>query len=203
MAEPGVTAPDPGPGIPEMVGPCVPGARTPDQTGAYLHAHGVDFAVFYRSEVRPLVGFLMMQGAGVADAADLAQESMVEAFRRWVTIRHPRAWVRRVATRAYIRRATAIQEQPTCDVPEPSLLLRPQADIAVWEQRQEVLRALAALPQRQRQIMAWIYDGFTPQEIAEELGLTAEAVRASALKARRALAKNLQFDGEGDHRDES
>jgi DNA-directed RNA polymerase specialized sigma24 family protein len=39
--------------------------------------------------------------------------------------------------------------------------------------------------------MAWSLDGYTPAEIATELQITAEAVRASLMKARRALAEYL------------
>ncbi|MFM9596568.1 sigma-70 family RNA polymerase sigma factor [Streptomyces scabiei] len=62
---------------------------------------------------------------------------------------------------------------------------------AEWEQQQDLLRLLADLPPRQRQIMAWKYDGHSPAEIAEELGISSETVRASLLKARRALAARL------------
>jgi DNA-directed RNA polymerase specialized sigma24 family protein len=39
--------------------------------------------------------------------------------------------------------------------------------------------------------MAWTVSGYTPVEIAKELGLTSDAVRATLMKARRALTGRL------------
>ena len=39
--------------------------------------------------------------------------------------------------------------------------------------------------------MAWTLSGFRPAEIADELGITAEAVRSSLVKARQALLEPL------------
>lgn len=67
-----------------------------------------------------------------------------------------------------------------------------------WEQRHEVLRVLDLLPLRQRQVMAWTLDGYPPAQIADELGITAEAVRSSLRKARRTLAAYLRAEGMSD-----
>lgn len=78
----------------------VPARRRPDTPPVDVAA----FSAFYRAEVKALVNFLLWMGAGIADAADIAQETMIEAFRSWPSIRHPRAWTRRVASRQYARR---------------------------------------------------------------------------------------------------
>jgi RNA polymerase sigma factor (sigma-70 family) len=52
-----------------------------------------------------------------------------------------------------------------------------------------VLAALQALPPRQRQVMAWIIDGFGAAEIARELGVSPESVRQSHAKARKNLGR--------------
>lgn len=78
---------------------------------------------------------------------------------------------------------------------ECSLLLS-ATNVEAWEQRHEILRLLAGLPPRQRQVLAWTLDGYTPAEIAEVLAITPEAVRASLMKARRALAEYLGMTGE-------
>jgi len=177
--------------------PDEPGRTLPTTaTGAPAH-HDPDaplvdvaaYSAFYRAEVKALVNFLLWMGAGLADATDIAQETMIEAYQGWPSIRHPRAWTRRVASRRYGRQQFG-QEVVT----EPELLsplLSASADIAAWEQRHDVLRLLAMLPWRQRQVMAWTFDGYQPQEIAVELQITAEAVRASLKLARRTLAERL------------
>jgi RNA polymerase sigma-70 factor (ECF subfamily) len=131
----------------------------------------------------------------LAAAVDLAQDTMVQAYRRWPTIDHPSAWTRRVASRLWARQVARIAEDPVADVPErPSLLGVP--DVVTWEQRHDVLQVLDRLPTRQRQVLAWTLDGYSSTEIAVELRMTAEAVRSSLAKARRALAGSLPCDRE-------
>ncbi|RKN05397.1 RNA polymerase sigma factor [Streptomyces radicis] len=151
-----------------------------------------EFSAFYRATVPGLVGFLVNQGATLSVAADVAQETLIKAYQRWSDLDNPRAWAHRVASRALIRRIAEVREEPVERVPEPtSLLPRPDA-AAEWETRHDILRALVQLPYRQRQVMAWTLGGYTPAEIAEELGMTPEAVRASLLKARRAAVAQLR-----------
>lgn len=142
------------------------------------------FAGFYRDEVTELVRFLLYMGAGLADAADLAQETMIDVYKSWASIEYPRAWARRVASRKFGRRMASV-EAPVAQT-DGSPLLPAHRDVAEWEQRHEVLRLLATLPWRQRQVMAWTFDGYQPHEIALELNISADAVRASLKLARRA-----------------
>lgn len=148
------------------------------------------FSAFYREFVPILVAFLMWQGARLSDAADIAQDTMIKAYENWSTIRHPEAWARRVASRELVRRIARVPEDPCPDPPECPLL-PPLTNVEAWEQRHEILRLLDELPPRQRQVLAWTMDGYTPTAIAEELEITPEAVRSSLRKARRALAKHL------------
>lgn len=153
------------------------------------------FDGFYRLFIAHLVAFLVWQGAGLADAADLAQEAMIDAYRSWQEIEHPRAWVKRVASRKHARRIAQV-ERPA--EPEAiSLLLRDEIDVSEWEDRHEVLRLLNKRPPRQRQVLAWTCDGYTPAEIAAELAISSEAVRSSLARARRSLAIDLQLKDSG------
>ncbi|MFJ6199126.1 RNA polymerase sigma factor [Micromonospora sp. NPDC092111] len=104
------------------------------------------FSAFYRAEVKALVNFLIWMGAGVADAADIAQETMIEAYRSWPSIQHPRAWTRRVASRQYGRRHFG--QEVTTEPETLNPLLSTSADICAWEQRHDVLRLLTTLPWR-------------------------------------------------------
>lgn len=158
-------------------------------------ANDKTFANFYRGFVPTLVAFLRWQGVPLRDAADIAQETMIQAYRYWRSIQHPQAWARRVAARKWARRIAAAVEDPVDQVPEqPSLLTL--TNIAEWEERHDVLQLLDQLPARQRQVLAWTLDRYTPTEIAAELKITAEAVRASLAKARRTIAAHLRARGE-------
>jgi RNA polymerase sigma factor (sigma-70 family) len=141
------------------------------------------------------VAFLLWQGARLPEALDIAQETMLAAHQHWQTIRHPEQWARRVASRTLIRRATSTEEIPVEQIPDGRPLLAPQTNVGDWEQQHDILRALAVLPPRQRQVMAWTFDGYSPSEIAAELQLTAEAVRSNLRKARQTLAAHLGGTG--------
>ncbi|WP_239395344.1 RNA polymerase sigma factor [Frankia sp. CiP3] len=155
------------------------------------------FSAFYRAETLALVAFLVWQGVPAADVADVAQEAMARLLDRWEQVEHPRAWVRTVAGRVWGRKVASVDEQPVGVPPEPSPLLSRPGEVDAIVGRFYVLDLLATLPSRQRQVMAWTFDGFTPTEIAAELHITPEAVRTALAKGRRALAAQLA-DEEGD-----
>ncbi|MEV2255863.1 sigma-70 family RNA polymerase sigma factor [Streptomyces sp. NPDC050147] len=131
-----------------------------------------------------MTAFLVNQGAGVDVASDIAQEVMTDAFRCWTGIQHPKAWVYKAASHVLIRKVASVEE-PVADVPVATSLL-PQPDhIAEWEAEHDALLLVRGLAPRQRQVLAWTLAGFTPTDIAEHLGLSAETVRANLKRARR------------------
>jgi RNA polymerase sigma factor (sigma-70 family) len=165
------------------------------QTHQTQNTQDGEFSDFYRDSVVPLVRFLVVLGARPPDATDIAQETMIKAHRDWATINHPHAWVREVASRAWGQQMARVHEDPVEQVPEHTSLLPPVNDIDTLEQRHDLLRLLATLPPRQRQVMAWHLDGYTDPEIAKKLDIDASAVRSSRYKARRALAAHLAGKG--------
>lgn len=158
---------------------------------AVVQAVHTAFADFYRASFPRLAGFLRLLGVPLRDATDLAQETMIEAYRSWASIEQPHAWTRRVASRLWARRLACVDERPVAEVPEPPSLLT-ITDVTAWEQRHDLLQVLDRLPGRQRQVLAWTLDGYSPAEIAAELDMTADAVRASLYKARNAVAVALE-----------
>jgi RNA polymerase sigma factor (sigma-70 family) len=148
------------------------------------------------------VAFLLYLGGPLADAADAAQAAMIDAFQVWSTIRTPKAWVRTVASRVLLRCIAAVRETPTEETIEPTPLLPSPTPITEWEQRHEVLRLIRLLPSRQRQVLAWTFDGYTPAQIADILDLDPAAVRQNLRKARTAVATHLDIEaarGEDTH----
>ena len=166
---------------PPLAGPAAgtPGAASPAPAGEH------EFACFYRDHIRRLTAYLMYQGATADLAADIAQDAMITAYRRWAEIRSPRAYTWTAAYRAFIRHALNDREQPAGEVPEPAPLLPRPGEAEAWLQEQHVIRVLRALPPRQRQVLALTIDDWTAAEIAELLGLDPAAVRSNLKKARR------------------
>ena len=163
----------------------VPGAGDPDLS--------LGFATFYRLFMPGLMAFVMWLGADVHEAEDVAQEAMLRAYRGWETIEYPKAWVRTVASREYFRRRLACHADPAVDAGN---IPQSDADTAVISHEQaRVLALLRRLPLRQRQIMAWVYDGYTPREIAGFLDMEPNAARGSLYKAREALKAYLAQEG--------
>lgn len=186
------------PDVPPTIGPAAPSnprSRSGEPTGTPQPGETIDdaaFSAFYRQFVPTLVAFLIWQGARLPEAAEIAQDTMTKAYKGWSEIHHPQAWARQVASRMLARLIASVEKENLVDeVSERSCLL-PLTNVEAWEQRHDVLRVLDRLPPRQRQVMAWTLDGYTPSEIADELNITAEAVRASLKKARRALATQVQ-----------
>ncbi|MFD9631943.1 RNA polymerase sigma factor [Streptomyces violascens] len=154
------------------------------------------FIRFYRDGVPLLIGFLVRQGASAVLAADLAQDAMIEAYRQWAAIEHPRAWVRSVASRGLARHIGGLQEGAADPLPDGRPLVPDLQALAQWEADQELLRLLEPLPPRQRQVMAWFTDGYNIAEIARELDLTEETVRANLYKARKSTTVRMTCETE-------
>jgi len=153
------------------------------------------FESFYETELPQLIIFLVKQGASWDDAFDVGQECCVKAFERWHKISEPATWIRTTAVREYCRRQARSREEITralCGGWEP----RPHFDkLDVHAEEAAVYEAIASLPPRQAEVMAWTYDGYQPAEIAKiltglhphEPPIAPEAIRASLYQARKTL----------------
>ncbi len=167
-----------------------------------------DFKEFYRRFVSILVVFLVGQGARLARAVDIAQETMTRTYQGWSEIDHPKAWTRTVASRKLARHITSIGEDPVEQLPECNSLLPVSIDAETWEGRHELLTALNRLSPRQRQVMAWTLDGHGPAEIASELQICFQTVRDNLLQAHNTIAAYLgttedeQFGDVGSQQDQ-
>lgn len=174
----------------------VPDATTYGAAEGRTQGPGVlkgDFSDFYRGFISTLVGFLLWQGSPVEIAVDLAQETMIKAYRRWDDVEYPKTWARTVASRELVRWFSRTHEEPVGEISEGACSLLPCTDeLAAWELNDELLQALRLLPPRQRQVLAWNVDGYEPTEIAEILGIEPAAVRASLMKARRTIAAHIK-----------
>ncbi|MCX5559295.1 RNA polymerase sigma factor [Streptomyces sp. NBC_00038] len=148
------------------------------------------FAHCYQQQLTPVIRFTMRNGASPHEAADIAQSTFVLAYEAWHAIDHPPAWLRRVAFRQLLKLRQA-KEHPCATVPDLPGGRCPMSAVELGEQEARVFEALGWLPPRQREVMAWTVDGFTPTEIAHELAITPDAVRQSLARARQNLKRAL------------
>src|SRR5215210_798456 len=147
------------------------------------------FAWFFTSEYPQVVRLLTVVLRDAAAAEDLTQDAFVRLHRNWAKVSRyesPEAWVRRVAlNRAFSWRRREGRRPglelaafpPTADVDGPS------------GERDDVLRAVRALPSRDRALVALYHLEDRPlAEVAEVLGLRPGAAKVALHRARRRLA---------------
>jgi RNA polymerase sigma factor (sigma-70 family) len=156
------------------------------------------FEAFYLREYHAVVRLAYALSGSRLAAEDIAQEAFLRAFREWETIRHPSAWVRKVAVRRAGRtahrrllEARALARVLAGRVPAVAEL--PEEDAEVW-------RAVRALPRRQAQVIALHYVADAPvAEIARTLGLAEGTVKTQLHRGRQALAARLATAREDEH----
>ncbi|HJO02523.1 MAG TPA: sigma-70 family RNA polymerase sigma factor [Acidobacteriota bacterium] len=154
----------------------------------------MDLEQIYRQQYGPLVGFINRRLGDLARSEELAQEAFVRAIRNQP--RNPRSWLYTVAAnlvrdegrRIAVRRShlrlvagTQVEAGPVDEAPDEDLVRR---------QRQQRIRvALAELPERDRQALMLKEQGFSYNEIAEQLGLSAGSMGTTLARARKRLAE--------------
>jgi RNA polymerase sigma-70 factor (sigma-E family) len=154
-----------------------------------------DFTEFARAQWRPLVRTAVFLGCPLGDAEDLAQTTLMKAYRSWRRVSaaaDPTAYTFRIMlntlTRSRERRWRA--EHPTSSVPETAT----EVPIDVVDRRDELLRLLRALPVEQREVLVLRYVAdLTEAQTARALGI---AVGTAKSRASRGLAACLRFHEE-------
>jgi DNA-directed RNA polymerase specialized sigma24 family protein len=163
-----------------------PGSAQPADTNDFS-----DFDEFYRRSVPSLVAFLVWQGTQLVEAANIVQDTMSKACQEWPRIDQPMAWARTAASRKLARCIASIDNDTDGQLLAYNSLVPGSFDREIWERPHEVLRMLDRLSSRQRQMIAWTLEGYSPTEIASELHLGLDAVRVNLAQARRILGNYL------------
>jgi RNA polymerase sigma-70 factor, ECF subfamily len=150
------------------------------------------FEEFYRQEFPRMVTLACAVSGSRLVAEDIAQDALVKARQHWETIGgydKPAAWVRRVTIQLAskrLRRARA----------EAAALLRlrvPEPIPPGPEEVEDVLRAIARLPVRQRAAVVLCYlEDRSVREVAQILGCAEGTAKAHLHRARTSLARMLK-----------
>jgi RNA polymerase sigma-70 factor (ECF subfamily) len=174
-----------------------PGAPGGGSGRAAPAADDGDFAALYLHHYSRLVRALMIAGADLPTAQDLAQEAFARAFRRWRHVRagaNPPGYLHTVAFRL-LRRRHPLDEAPLDDDLHPST---PGVEEAAVD-AETVRLALAAMPPRQRACVALcVYLGYTTEETAGLLGISPSTVRVQLYRARQRLRTTAAAPAIGD-----
>jgi RNA polymerase sigma factor (sigma-70 family) len=153
------------------------------------------FVGFYRAHYRDLLRSAMYAGATKREADEAAQAVMKEVLKHWSKLKDPLAYARRGVVSNYIKDKTRGLDRTRHRLVERGAGTaegREDPNLTVWENREWVMQILQSLPPGQREVMAFIIDGFAPTEVAALLGRSPDAVRQSLCAARRRLKEVLR-----------
>lgn len=150
----------------------------------------------YRQFSGPMFRVCLRYGRDRAEAEDMLQEGFLRVFADLRAFRGEgslEGWIRRVVVRAALRllRQRRVFEQldTTADWPDPGPALEagwPDADAA------QVAAWMARLPPGYRTVLnLYVLEGYSHEEIAGLLGISAGASRSQLFKARALLKKML------------
>lgn len=141
-----------------------------------------DFSDFYTTQKDRVFRVVLAAGGHRVVAEDAVAEAFARAFGRWSKLRdhpNPAAWVMLTAMnlqRSWWRRARREVLHPT-----PGQGLSPAADVEITA---SVRNALAALPRRQREVLALrILGDMSQQDTADALGIAVGTVGAHLHRA--------------------
>ncbi len=150
----------------------------------------MDLEQVYKEQYGPLVGFINRRLGDLARSEELAQEAFVRAIRNRPN--NPRSWLytvaanlvrdegRRIAVRRHHLRlvVSSVTDEAAAD------------EELVRRQRQERIQAaLAELSEHDRHALMLKEEGFSYDEIAERLGLSAGSMGTTLARARKRLSE--------------
>jgi RNA polymerase sigma-70 factor, ECF subfamily len=151
------------------------------------------FEEFFETQRRALFGALCLVTGNRSEAEEIMQDAFLKLWERWDRVEgleRPDAYLFTVAMNLYrnrVRRAGVAARKALSRMPATD-------ELAVIEDRDEVVRALRPLPPRQRAaIVLMSFMDFSSEDAAKILGIRASTVRALATQA-RASARQASED---------
>jgi RNA polymerase sigma-70 factor (sigma-E family) len=156
-----------------------------------------DYETFVRALLPRMLRYATMLTGEREQAADLVQDVLVKAYRRWSRIAdadHPDRYVLRMVTNGYLswRHSRSARLITSGELPEQ---VRPDDFASDHAIREDMWQRLARLPKRQRAVVVLrYYEQLADSEIAEMLGCAQATVRAHAHKALTTLRNGLTVE---------
>lgn len=156
----------------------------------------MDVAAIFAEHQAGLVRLALIMVGDRASAEDVVQEAFARTHAGRGRLRDPDralAYVRSAVLngcRSVLRRRATVFRRP---VPYEPPVWSAESAALVGEDRREVLRALGALPRRQREALTLrYYFELADQEIAETMRISASTVRSTIARGLAALGRALE-----------
>jgi RNA polymerase sigma-70 factor (sigma-E family) len=160
----------------------------------------VGFEEFLAARLPALLRFATALTGDPHRAEDIVQDVLIRAQRRWRRIRAmdaPEAYVKRMITNEYVswRRRRSSRELPAVDGTLDAVIEPADDPAGRFDERDALWSDLAALPPRQRAVLALrYYEGLTTAEISDILGCSAATVRSHESRALAGLRPGHRRD---------
>jgi RNA polymerase sigma-70 factor (sigma-E family) len=160
----------------------------------------MSFEEYVRQRLQALLRFAMVIACDPHLAEDIVQDVLARSHGRWARISsmdHPEAYLKRMVVNDYLswRRRSRRVTPYTADALDAATSPAPDHAVAHGE-RDELMSRIAALPAKQRAVVALrYYDGHTDAEIAEILGCREATVRSQASRALATMRTGLPQAG--------
>ena len=153
------------------------------------------FAEFYATRRDPCLRALVAGGTDRAAAEEALAEAFARAWASWPTVsRHPApaAWVMRTALNHHVSRWRRTRREVALTADVAAAAAGPDV---VHGDRADLLRAVAALPERQRQVVALrLLLDLDTRQTADALGLSPGTVTAHLHRAMTSLRATVSPD---------
>ena len=152
-----------------------------------IRAAQVSFEDFVRARSGSLLRTaLLLSGQNRAEAEDLLQLALERAYRHWPKVcrsDEPERYVRRILANASADRWRRLARRPEQSLPPAGCGPAVCDHAAEIAERDYLLRALAALPPRQRAVLVLRYfDDLSEAETAQMLGCSVGSVKSHAAR---------------------
>ncbi len=155
----------------------------------------VEYTVYYRKDLKPLIWFVQRLGAfSLSEAEDVAQEAMKSLWKNWEKVENPDAYTRRAARWVLYRmhgKAKRMREVAVTTYradPNDVHLDEDPFDTDV----RGVLAMLQALPKAQREVFALHMDDWDTEAIAQITEQKPATVRSNLRHARENLKRMIK-----------
>jgi RNA polymerase sigma-70 factor (ECF subfamily) len=163
-----------------------------------------DFEDAYRSvfsaEFPRLFRYVNRLGGDGDLAADLAQEAFVRLYHRGSLPESPGAWLAAVATNLFrnhkstLGRRARLLTRERASESHSDAVPSPAANVEADEVKRRVREALDRLSERERQLLLLRAEGFSYEELADALSLSAGSVGTLLARARAAFEREVGHD---------
>jgi len=149
----------------------------------------------YRRFAPAMYGIALQYASGEDDAKDILQEGFVKAFRKLNQVRNPSAfpgWIRRIMINTALEkyRSQAVMQR----IDETNIEPDPVSGDEVFESLgcEELVSLIQTLTPRYRMVFnLYAIEGYSHQEISEELGISVGTSKSNLSRARSILQEKI------------